>query len=304
VQHVATQNLDVTVGRVVYTLFLNRLGGIELDGTVTRAGEHHFLVVTPTAAHTKTLAMLHRAVRVLGASAAVFDVSAGLATIAVMGPNSRALLQQLTPDELSMPWGRSAEIEIGHARARCLRVSFVGELGFELYPPADQAVDLYDRIVAAGAEFGLRHAGYHALDSLRCEKGYRHVGHDIGPTDDPYQAALGYTVALDKPDGFVGRDAIAERAEVVPDRRQVFVRLLDPDALLLHGESLLRDGVIVGRMTSGAYGHTIGSACGLGYLVGDLPPGDDFEVDCAGVRIAAEVSDVPFYDPGNLRLRS
>ncbi len=307
VQHIATQNLDVAVGRVVYTLFLNRLGGIELDGTVTRLADDRFLVVTPTSAHAKTLAIARRGVASLSASAAVFDATAGLATIAVMGPRSRDLMSRISPDDLSnaaLPWGRSADIEVADGYARCLRVSFVGELGFELYPTADQAIDIYDSIVEAGVDLRLQHAGYHALDSLRCEKGYRHVGHDIGPTDNPYQAALAYTVALDKPGGFVGCDAIAERAVIAPDRRQVFVRLLDPQPLLLHGESILFDGAIVGRMTSGAYGHTIGAACGLGYLAGELPAGAAYEVDCAGVRVPAEVSDTPFYDPAGARLRS
>jgi len=203
-----------------------------------------------------------------------------------------------------MPWGRSADIEVGDARALALRVSFVGELGFELYAAADVAVNIYDAVIDAGGDLGLRRAGYHALDSLRCEKGYRHLGHDIGPTDDPFEASLGYTVALDKPGGFVGREAIVERAGVVPSRRQVFVRLLEAEPLLLHGESILRDGVIVGRVTSGAYGHTIGSACGLGYVVADVDAGTEFVIDCAGSIVPAEVSEVAFYDPGNERLRS
>ncbi len=304
VQQVCTQDLDVKAGRVVYTLMLNALGGIEIDGTVTRLAEDRFLVVTPTASHHKTLAMFRRAAA--GKAAATFDATAGLATIAVMGPASRELLGRISPSDLSnaaLPWGRSVEIEIADGYARCLRVSFVGELGYELYPTADLAVNVYDAVVGAGADLGLRHAGYHALDSLRAEKGYRHLGHDIGPVDDPYQAALAFTVALDKPGGFTGREAIVARAGETPDRRQVFVRLHDPDPLLLHGESLLLDGEIVGRMTSGSYGHTLGAACGLGYLRGEVPAGDGFEVDCAGPRVPATVSDAPFYDPGNERLR-
>lgn len=304
IQQVCTQDLDVTVGRVVYTLMLNVLGGIEIDGTVTRLAEDRFLVITPTVSHQKTMTVLRRAAA--GRAAAVFDATAGLATIAVMGPAARDLLGRISPSDLSnaaLPWGRSAEIEVGYGYARCLRVSFVGELGYELYPPADLAVSLYDAVVEAGADLGLRHAGYHALDSLRAEKGYRHLGHDIGPVDDPFQAGLGFTVALDKPGGFTGREAIAGRAGASPDRRQVFVRLHDPDPLLLHGESLLLDGEIVGRMTSGSYGHTLGAACGLGYLRGDVPAGDGFRVDCAGTMVAATVSDTPFYDPENTRLR-
>src|SRR5262249_51232509 len=192
----------------------------------------------------------------------------GIATLGVMGPRSRDLLARISPADLSnaaLPWGRSAEIEVADGYARCLRVSFVGELGFELYPTADLAVNVYDAIVEAGADLGLRPAGYHALDALRSEKGYRHLGHDIGPVDDPYQAGLGFTVALDKPGGFIGRDAIADRAGATPDRRQVFVRLHDPEPLLLHGESLLRDGAIVGRVASGALGHPLRRAGRLGY---------------------------------------
>jgi 4-methylaminobutanoate oxidase (formaldehyde-forming) len=304
-QRLCTQNLDTPVGRVSYTLMLNARGGIELDGTVTRLGEQRFLLITPSYLQRKTLAMLRRLAD--GTSASVFDTTAGLATIAIMGPRSRELLSRLTLAVLSsraFPWRRAKELEVGRGYALCLRVSFVGELGYELYPTADFAVDLYDSVVAAGADLGLRHAGYHALDSLRVEKGYRHVGHDIGPVDDPYQAALGYTVALDKPGGFVGREALAARADRRPDRRQVFVRLQDPEPLLLHGESVLLDGQIVGRVTSGSYGHTLGAACGLGYLGGDVPPGERFEVDCAGRRVPATVSDQPFYDPENVRLRS
>jgi 4-methylaminobutanoate oxidase (formaldehyde-forming) len=304
-QRLCTQNVDTPVGRVSYALMLNARGGIELDGTVTRLGEQRFLLITPSYLQHKTLSMLRRLAE--GTSASVFDTTAGLATIAIMGPRSREMLSRLTRADLStraFPWRRAQELEVGRGYALCLRVSFVGELGYELYPTADFAVDLYDSVVAAGADLGLRHAGYHALDSLRVEKGYRHVGHDIGPVDDPYQAALGYTVALDKPGGFIGREALAARADRRPDRRQVFVRLQDPEPLLLHGESILLDGQLVGRMTSGSFGHTLGAACGLGYLRGDVPAGESFEVDCAGRRVPATVSDQPFYDPENVRLRS
>jgi glycine cleavage system aminomethyltransferase T len=304
-QHLCTQELDVPAGRVVYTLLLNARGGIELNGTVTRLAEDRFLVITPSYLQHKTLWMLRRAAA--GTAASVFDATGGLATLAIMGPRSRELLGRLTRADISnraLPWRRAMELEVGRGYALCLRVSFVGELGYELYPTADYAVDLYDAVVAAGADLGLRHAGYHALDSLRVEKGYRHVGHDIGPADDPYQAGLAYCVALDKPGGFVGREALARRAGQTPDRRQVFVRLDDPEPLLLHGESIVHNGEIVGHVTSGAYGHTLGGACGLGYVHGPLPAGGDFLVDCAGLQVPATVSDQPFYDPANARLRS
>jgi 4-methylaminobutanoate oxidase (formaldehyde-forming) len=237
----------------------------------------------------------------------VFDATAGRATIAVMGPRSRELLARITPADVSneaQPWGRAREIEVADGYAWCLRVSFVGELGYELYPTADVAVDVYDAVLAAGHDLGLRHAGYHALDSLRVEKGYRHLGHDIGPVDDPWQAGLGHAVALDKPGGFVGREAIAARASAPPDRRQVFFRLIDSEPIVFDGESILLDGEPVGRVTSAAYGHTLGTACGLGYVRGDVPGGHGFEVACLNGPVGAIVSDEPFYDPANERLRS
>lgn len=304
-QRIFTNELDVKVGRAVYTLALNARGGIELDGTVTRLADDRFFVVTPSFSHHKTLWLLRKACA--GRAATVSDVTSGLATLAVMGPRSRELLSRISPDDLSnktLPWMRGKEIEIGRGFARCLRVSFVGELGYELYPSADLAVDLYDAILAAGADLGLRHAGFHALDSLRTEKGYRHLGHDIGPAENPYQTGLGFTVALDKPGGFVGRDAIAGLAGKPLDRRQVFVRLNDSNANLIHGESIYSGGEIVGRMTSDSYGHTLGAAVGLAYLRGDVPTTEPFEVDCAGACVPATISEIPFYDPGNERLRT
>ena len=151
-----------------------------------------------------------------GRAAAVFDATAGLATIAVMGPLRRELLGRVTRRRCPTPRSRGAaraEIEVADGHALCLRVSFVGELGYELYPSADQAVNLYDALVEAGADLGLRHAGYHALDSLRFEKGYRHLGHDIGPVDDPYEAGLGLHGGARKPGGFTGREALAQRRD-------------------------------------------------------------------------------------------
>lgn len=161
---------------------------------------------------------------------------------------------------------------------------------------------MYDTVIAAGADLGVRRAGYHALDSLRVEKGYRHLGHDIGPIDDPYTVGLGFTVAYDKPGGFVGRDAIDPARPRT--HRQVFVRLDDPEPLLLHGESILADGRVVGRMTSGAYGHTIGAACGLGVVTAESVGIKSVEVDCAGLRVQATLSLRPFHDPSGARLRS
>jgi 4-methylaminobutanoate oxidase (formaldehyde-forming) len=297
-----TSNLDVRIGRVVYTLMLNKAGGIELDGTITRLAEDRFLVVTPTASQTKTLAMFRRAAR--GHGAAVFDASAGIATIGIMGPNSRELLSRISPADFSTEaqgWGSAREIEVGNGSALCLRVSFVGEIGYELYPTNDLAVSIYDSVIEAGEGLGLRRAGYHALDSLRVEKGYRHLGHDIGPVDDPYKASLGFAVNLTKGD-FLGRSAIEKLQN--PKNRQVYIKLDIPEPLFVHDESILLDGKIIGHVTSGAYGHTIGGACGLGYIPADVPAGSNFMVDCGGTLVPATVSDEPFYDPTNARLKA
>jgi 4-methylaminobutanoate oxidase (formaldehyde-forming) len=303
VQTVCTADLDLPVGRVKYTLMLNSNGGIELDGTVVRIADDRFLVITPTVAQTKTSSMLTRAAR--GISAAVFDSTSGLATIAVMGPRSRELLQLVSDEDWSnaaQPYMRAREVEVGHGRALALRVSFVGELGYELYSSSDQALNLYDAIVEAGADLGLVRAGYHALDSLRSEKGYRHLGHDIGPADDPGTAGLGFAVAMSKAGGFIGRTALLDRPDV-PARRTVFVALRDAGQILLHDETVLADGRPVGRMTSGSYGYTLGRACGIALVEAEVDDAAEFCVDCRGRIVAADVSTRPFYDPEGTRLR-
>jgi 4-methylaminobutanoate oxidase (formaldehyde-forming) len=304
VQRVCTADVDMAVGRVKYTLMLNRNGGIEIDGTVVRLADDRFLMITPTIAQTKTLSMLDRAAR--GTSAAVFDATAGLATVAVMGPRSRELLERISGDDWSttaQPYMRARDVEVAAVRALALRVSFVGELGYELYPTSDQALTLYDAVVEAGADLGLARAGYHALDSLRLEKGYRHLGHDIGPSDDPVAAGLGFAVAMDKPGGFIGREALVEAASRSPKARAVFVALRESEPLLLHDESVLAGARIVGRMTSGGYGYTLGRSCGIASIDADVSLDEEFAVDCGGRSCVAEVSERPFYDPDGRRLR-
>ncbi len=304
VQQACTADLDVAVGRVAYTLALDVTGGIALDATVTRLAADRFLLVTAAGAQVKALTLLRRLAR--GRAAAVFDATAGLATIAVVGPLTRDLLGRVSPDDWSGPaqrWGRAREVEVVDGHALCLRVSYVGELGYELYPAADQAANVYDALFEAGADLGVRPAGYHALDSLRLEKGYRHLGHEIGPGLAPAEAGLEAFVAMDKPGGFVGRDALAAASRAAPARRTAFVALQDPAGDLLHDEAVLHDGRLVGRVTSGAFGHTLGRACGIALLVADAPLDGPYTVDCAGVPYDVDVSSVPFYDPAGERLR-
>jgi 4-methylaminobutanoate oxidase (formaldehyde-forming) len=309
VQRVFCSDLDREPGSVVYTCLLNRKGGIEVDVTVTRLAEDRFLVVAPSGAQTKTFHWLRRHV---DAATTVTDVTSGCGVLAVNGPLSRDLLSRLTDarlDDRSFPFGTGRQIDIAWASALALRVSFAGELGWELYAPVDSLVPLYDQIVRAGAGLGLRHAGYHALDSLRAEKGFRHWGADMGPADTPYEAGLGGTVALQKDTDFIGRETLRVRAGQPATRQLLQVKLDDPEPLLYHGESLVREGRVVGRVTSGAYGHTLDAAVGLAYVEGS-PEGIDeiasagsVEVEIAGARVPATLSRRPFYDPGGARLR-
>ena len=305
IQTFCTADLDRPVGKVQYTLMLNQRGGIELDGTVVRLAQDRFLVITPAFSQAKTLGQLRRVAA--GRAAAVFDATAGLATIGVMGPHSRELLSRISPADWSndaQKYAQAREIEIADSQTLCLRVSFVGELGYELYPTADVAVNLYDAIVSAGEDLGLRHAGYFALDTLRCEKGYRHLGHDIGPGDEPYESGLGFTISKTKPVDFIGRSALQARADEVRRQRTVYIAVQDPEPLLLHDESVLVNGQLVGRVTSGNYGHTIGRSCGIARIRADVPLAESFTVDCAGDVYAAEISSRPFYDPDNARLQN
>ena len=304
-QRLCTADIRLPIGRVRYTLMLNSRGGIELDGTVVRLDSDRYWVITPAASQYKALNMIQRLAR--GTAASVFDATSGFATLAVMGPNSRDLMAQISPDNWSNEahrygWGR--QVEVADARAYALRLSFVGELGYELYVPADQAVNVYDALVAEGHDLGLKLAGYHALDSLRSEKGYRHLGHDIGPIDDPVEAGLEFTVSMAKPDDFVGRAVLESRAHHPREARTAFVALRDPEPVFVHDEPVLCEGRVVGKLTSGSYGYTLGRACGIARIRGDVPDDARFTVLCGSVEVDADVSRAPFYDPAGIRLKS
>jgi glycine cleavage system aminomethyltransferase T/glycine/D-amino acid oxidase-like deaminating enzyme len=303
-QHVCTNDVDVPAGKVVYTLFLNRRGGIENDGTVTRLEEDRFLVITPTATQHRTLEWLRSHGH--GMSVTIADVTSASASLAVMGPGSRELVSRLTSADLSndrFPFFTSKEIQVRSAPALAIRASFVGELGWELYVPSEFAVHVYDAIVETGTDLGLKHAGYHALDSLRMEKGFVHVGHDVGPTDDPFTAGLGHVVDLDKE--FVGVEAARLAKQTPRSHRLVTLKLEDPEPMLLHGESVIADERIAGMVMSGAYGHTIGAAAGLAMVDAALLSGDEatVQVDCAGTLVKASLSTRPLHDPTGSRMR-
>ena len=316
--HLSTANVEVASGRIVYTQWLNERGGIEADLTITRLAEQEFMVVTSAICQTRDLAWLRRHIAARpGAHCSVTDVTAGVVMLGVMGPKSRELLQQLSGADLSNvahPFGQSREIEIGYARLRASRITYVGELGWELYIPAEHCLDVYERLVAAGGQFGLRHAGYHAMGACRVEKGYRHWSHDIGEEDTPLEGGLGFTVAWDKSGGFIGREALeAQRARGVLAKRLVQVMLQDASTqapLLYHEEPIIRDGVIVGSIKSGAWGHRLGRSIGMGYVSCEAGVTKEWlesgrwEIEVACQPFPAAVQLQPWYDPKNERIKS
>ena len=309
---ICANNIDVAPGKVVYTQWLNERGGIEADLTVTRLTEHVFMIVSAAETEVRDFYWLKRHIPD-DAHCVLTNVTSGMGVISIMGPKARDLLQSLTPDDMShkgFPFATSREIELGFCYVRASRITFVGELGWELYIPTEFMQDIYDRIVAAGAEWGLAHAGYHALNSLRTEKAYRHWSHDITDEDSPLEAGLDFVVKWDKPGGFVGREALLQQREQGLSRHLVQLRLKDPEPLIYHNEPIWRDGILVGHITSGAYGHTLGGAVGLGYvsaIPADAPEAvleGIYEVEVACEKITAEVSLRPLYDPENSKIRS
>ncbi len=308
-----TADIAVEPGRIVYTQWLNERGGVESDVTVTRLDARSFLVVTSGTSIVRDLEWLRRRLPAEAAATAL-DVSNAYAVLSVMGPRSRELLASLSDADLSnesFPFATSREIDLGMALVRASRITYVGELGWELYIPTDVALHVYDTITSAGAAVELRHAGYHALNSLRIEKAYRHWGHDMTDEDTLLEAGLGFTVAWDKPGGFVGREALLRQRESGVTRRLAVFVLDDPQPLVLHNEPIWHDGELVGRITSGMFGHTVGRAVGLGYVRRDDGPVTEdwlaaggYEVEVANERFAASASLRGPYDPGNARIRS
>ena len=303
-QRMCANQMDVATGRIVYTQMLNDRGGIECDLTVTRLSETAFFLVVPGATLQRDLVWLRRH---LGDEFLVItDVTASEAVLPLMGPKARDLLNAISPADLSNdahPFGTAREIEVGMTLARAHRVTYVGELGWELYVPTDQAAHVFEALVAAGADHGLKLCGLHAMDSCRIEKSYRHFGHDITDEDHVLEAGLGFAVKTDKGD-FIGRDAVLHKRDTGLARRLLQFRLTDPDPLLFHNEPILRDGVIVGFLTSGSYGHTLGGAVGLGYVpcrhtgeTGKEMLASSYQIDVAGRMVAAEASITPLYDP-------
>jgi glycine cleavage system aminomethyltransferase T/glycine/D-amino acid oxidase-like deaminating enzyme len=308
---ICANDVAVPVGTIVYTQWLNEQGTIEADVTVTREAEEQFLVVSAAATQVRDLAWLRRNIPA-SARCWVTDVTSAMAVLSVMGPRSRALLQPLTDvalDNDAFPFRTSRVIDLGYARVRASRITYVGELGWELYVPTEFAADVFDTLESAGRDHGLTLCGYHALNSLRTEKGYRHWGHDISPDENPLEAGLGFAVAWEKAGGFVGLESLTSHRGKPLARRLVQLRLEADDAFVYHNEPIWRDGTLVGRVTSGMYGHTVGAPLAMGYVENadggvdaDFVLSGTYEVEVACERIPAQASLRAWYDPAGERV--
>ncbi|MBT8474303.1 MAG: FAD-dependent oxidoreductase [Alphaproteobacteria bacterium] len=308
-QRMCGNDIDVETGRLVYTQMLNERGGIECDLTVTRLSETVYLLVVPAATTRRDLAWLKR--HVGEAFVVITDATVAEAVLCLMGPGSRDLLGKVSPNDFgndAHPFGTAREIEIGMGLARAHRVSYVGELGWELYVSTDQAAHVFEELMEAGEGAGLTLAGLHTLDSCRIEKAFRHFGHDITDEDHVLEAGLGFAVKTGKGD-FLGRDAVLRKKEAGLDRRMLQFRLDDPAAMVFHNEAIIRDGQIAGLVTSGNYGHALGGGIAMGYVPSK---GEDagallasrYEIEIGGERIPATPSLKPLYDPSNARMRA
>ena len=302
-------NLSVDIGKIVYTQFLNSKGGIEADVTVTRLSETIYLIVTPAATRLADETWLRRNQK--DYNVVITDVTAAEGVLALMGPNSRALLSSVSPNNFDNeinPFGTAQVIEIGMGLARAHRVSYVGELGWELYISSDQCAHIFETIIDAGSDHDLKLCGMHMMDSCRIEKAYRHFGHDITCEDHVLEAGLGFAVDTDKPD-FIGKKAVINKREVGLEKRLVQFQLTEPEPLLYHNEPIIRDSEIVGYISSGNYGHKLGGAIGMGYIPceGESPEellSSKFEIDVSGTICAAKASLKPLYDPLSKRTKA
>ena len=309
--HLSANQVNDDVGRITYTQWLNEQGLLEADLTVTKLDDEHFFVVASDTAHRHVLTRMKRAAA--GKHAFISDVTSGYAQINIQGPNSRALLQSITTADLSneaFPFRTAREIDLGFARALCIRITYLGELGYELYIPSEMAGHAYERITQAGKNFDMKHVGLKSLASLRMEKGYRDYGHDIDNTDSVLEAGLGFAVALDKPD-FIGKSAVeAKKAEGPLKKRLVQIKLDDPEPMMFHAEIVHRNGIPLGYTRAASYGHTLGAAVGLAMIEADEPITQAFldngqwTVNIAGNIHSATASLKPMYDPTNSRIHS
>jgi 4-methylaminobutanoate oxidase (formaldehyde-forming) len=310
-ERISANQVAAEAGRITYTQWLNDRGTLEADLTVTKLDDEQFFVVASDTAHRHAETWMRR--HVGDAHAFVTDVTSGYAQINVQGPRSRELMAAVTSADMSgdaFPFRAARHIDIGFARVLAIRITYLGELGYELHIPAEHANHVYERLIAAGEPLGLRHAGLKALSSLRMEKGYRDYGHDIDNTDTVLEAGLGFAVALDKPGGFIGRDAVlAQKARGPLTRRLIQLLLTDPEPQLFHAEVVSRNGRPAGYVRSGSYGFTLGGAVGLAMIDADEPidqkylDAGDWTVRVGDAVYPAVTSLRPLYDPSSKRVQ-
>jgi 4-methylaminobutanoate oxidase (formaldehyde-forming) len=294
-QRLCANDVDVAADRMVYTAMLNERGGFESDLTVTRLGEDTFFIVAGSAQATRDANWINRHI---GDEefAALVDVTSAYSVVSVMGPHAEALLARVSSDDIgkdALPWSAARETDVGYARARAARMSYVGGPGYELYVTTDQCATMYDALHAAGGDLGLRDAGYYTIDALRIEAGRRAWGAELGPDETPWEAGIGYAVKLDKPGNFIGKEALLRQREQGPAKRLLIFTLDDPMAFPWGGEPILMDGRSVGELTSVGYSRARGRAVAMGYARAATPLDDGallsarYEIDIAGEKFAA-----------------
>ncbi|WP_299356912.1 FAD-dependent oxidoreductase [uncultured Shimia sp.] len=299
-------DVDVEQGRLVYTAWVNEQGGFEADLTVTRLADDKFMVVVGENSHGHTLMRMQRHVQD-GEVVVITDLTPGITQINIHGPKARMLMEKVSTADMSndaFPFMTCQDIDVGYWVVKAFRVTFVGELGWELQVPSYASVQVYDLLKEAGKEFGLRDAGMQTLNSLRLEKAYRDFGLDVDNTDNPIEAGLGFAVKLDKPGGFIGRDALAAiKEQGIPKTRMLQFLLKDPEPLLYGNECIYLNGEEVGHLQIGGYGHSLGGAVGIGFaeyhepLKADIVNNGTWEIEIAGEKVAATASLKPLYDP-------
>ena len=314
-QYICANDVDAPIGKIVYTQWLNKKGGIEADVTITRLAEDDYLVVSGAVCNNRDMNWLEKNMPE-GANCALFDATSSENCLAIMGPNSRDLLQSMTDYDLShenMPFGTICHMELGMAPVRAHRLTYVGELGWELYFPIEYSQYVAELIEEKGRAYSLKLCGMHTMDSCRTEKAYRHFGHDITDEDHVLEAGLGFAVKVNKTPSkygqFIGCEAVKSKKEQGCERRLMQFLLDDPEVMLYHNEPILINGEVASYLTSGSYGHALGGAVGLGYI--DCNPGasdeeilaDTYTLEVAGEVQSVRVSLAPMFDPTNVKVR-
>lgn len=309
---ICSNNVAVPVNKMVYTQWLNERGGIEADVTVTRLADDRYLIVSGVACQNRDMYWL-KSNKLASEFVVITDITSAYAVISVMGPKSRDTLSKLTEVDMSheaFPFATSQEIDLHYAIVRASRITYVGELGWELYIPTEYAPSVFDAVMEAGKEFGIRPYGYHTMNSLRMEKGYRHWGHDIVDTDTPLEAGLSFASDFNKTGGFIGKEALrAQKEQGVLTKRFVTFLFEDPNPLAYHEEPIYANGEIIGRTTSGMFGHTLGACIAMGYVMNEdgvtkeWLENTEFEIEVECVRYKVQATLRPLYDADMSRIK-